>query len=195
MADNNPKDQSGDDSWQPHSYYAPPEEETEEESSPGAGQDAGNLDKNDSPAVSEEANENEISSAAFLDTSWFDEMMDLGHTTAFSQFLDILEAFQEGKLNKDETYYFLEELYLYLDTYIQRFNAIEELVPEDENQRLLLLQGLKGFQNCVSEFKSHFEYGDNESPQRLLAKLQEEARESDTLILQATTTLRNACLP
>ncbi|MGV8121642.1 MAG: hypothetical protein AB2L14_17925 [Candidatus Xenobiia bacterium LiM19] len=192
MADNNSKDQSVDYSWQPHTYYEPPEEEAEAESSPGAGEDAGIQDKNGSPAVIEEPNENGISSAASLETNWFDEMIDLGHTTAFSQFLDILEAFQEGKLNKDETYYFLEELYLYLNTHSQKFNAIEELAPEDENQRQLLLQGLKGLQNCLSEFKSYFEYGDNESPQRLLVKLQEEARESDTLILQAITTLRNS---
>jgi len=127
------------------------------------------------------------------DISWFDEMIDLGHTTAFSQFLDILEAFQEGKLTKDETYYFVEELHLYLDNRIQKFNAIAELAPDDENQRMLLLQGLHGLQSCTSEFKSHFEYEDNELPERLLLKLQEEARESDTLILQATTTLRNSC--
>jgi|GEM_PF-3186686 hypothetical protein len=184
MVDDRLKKLREEESSQQFSFYAPPEEEEEQESQ---SEDAGDKEGPEEKAHPEPGEERDES----VDMTGMDEMIDLGHTTAFSQFIDILEAFREGRLNNDETYYFLEELRLYLDSRIQKFYAIEELAPDDDTQRSLLLQGLQGFQNAVGEFKSYFEYSAGESPARLLAKLLEQAREADTLILQATTTLRS----
>jgi hypothetical protein len=119
------------------------------------------------------------------------EMMGAGHTTAYTQLLDIIAVSMEGKLSGEESCAFLHELGAYLVRRLAAFQAISSLAETDEMIRSQILQGLNGLLGSVDELRACLENpGEGESLEDIADYILHNARESDSFISEAISALK-----